>query len=172
MPKLPKTSSEWLQLIKVHEFSESNARDMKIVQALARFYLSVTAGQRSTIRSRVTLLLSNALFAFSKTTAEDGVREKNRDRLLEGLTALALGVNMADYRDTIVAFSLLAHSARKIKVDVEDVFNCAVDWADDFFRDQVRDFLARDREEQSIYVMGYKETGRGKQFAYVRDRDY
>lgn len=121
------------------------------------------------MRTAVRELLGDRLWSLAHLAAERAVRRRGADFLSQALASLALGSKWIDPRDILVAFSLVSHSAGKLRVDYRRVFKAAQDLADSEFAELVEDWLERSPYERSIDGMGKKEDRRGKLFKYVDD---
>ncbi len=95
--------------------------DQKLAEFLTAFSLADTSS-REHMRSRMTMDDFYQLMTFSKRMAVFGLRTGNRERLKLGMIAVAaIDVNRVDYRDPMLALSLICHSADRNAVDAQNL---------------------------------------------------
>jgi hypothetical protein len=170
MAKLPRDLSDWVKLLrKGWPRRALPADEARGLSALARQYLRADSAGRERMRTAVTELAADSLMIFAHRAAEKAVRRKDPDFLTQGLAALALGSERIDPRDVLVAFSLISHSAGKLRVDYRHSFEDARELGGKDIAELVEDWLDRTPDERSIDGMGYKEATGGKLFRYVHD---
>ena len=172
MAKLPRDPSGWVTLLrKGWPRRALPAHVSRGLSALARQYLRADAAVRKRMRAAVNEPVADELMVFAHRLAEKAVQRKDSDFLTQGLAALALGSERIDPRDVLVAFSLISHSADKLRVDYRRLFEGAREFGGGEFAELVEDWLDRTAFERSISEMGYKEATGGKRFRYEDDDD-
>jgi hypothetical protein len=144
-----------------------NELDNQISDFVKVFIRSEAAGRELILR-KSTEKNSFALIIFAERMAVLAVREQSRERLLEGLIALIIEGFKFDYRDTMMVFAPLLHSARKIGVDPVELFNEAASHAKNLVSEYLIDFLKRSPNDQSLKAMGFKEVATPEGFKYER----
>lgn len=105
---------------------------------------------------------------FAERLSSYAVRLNSSDILRRALLALSLTPG-GDKREILLVCSLVAHSAKKLGVDLRAMLHEHSDFVDEPFKKAVTDFLARPPEDQSIVAMGYKEGSDSDGFRYVRN---
>src|SRR5437870_1617104 len=143
MPSLPPSLKDWLRLLG-QEWSENTNEPLSpearaATVALIRSYVAAEPKVRGRIRASVTNRVLGNLLRFIHRIAEESVRTLNPDLLKEGFILLALGSDHLDPRDVITAFSLLAHSAQKMKRDFKPLFEDAAELAGEEYKEEIRD---------------------------------
>lgn len=121
--------------------------------------LNVIAGQVTGDNSRV-------LGLYAERMASLAVRERNPDRLRQGLLGLLIYSRAEDSRDVLLVLSLLHDAAVRLGKDPKEIFDEVGSIAGG--ADLLRDFLARNEEDKSIDAMGYEETMSEDGFLYKR----
>jgi hypothetical protein len=170
MAKLPRDLSGWVTLLRKGWPRWALPADVsRGLAALVRQYLRADAAGRERMRAAVNEPVADDLMLFAHRAAEKAVQRKDSDFVTHGLAALALGSEGIDPRDVLRAFSLISHSADKLRVDYRRVFEGARELGDKEFAELVQDWLERTPYERSIDGMGFKEATSGKRFRYVED---
>jgi hypothetical protein len=171
--KLPRDLDGWVKLLRKGWPRRAAPRDVSRGQlTLVRHYLRADAAGRGRMRAAVNEPAADGLTVFAHRAAEKAVRRADPDWLTRGLAALALGNERIDPRDVLMAFSLISHSASKLRVDFRRLFNGARDYSGEDFAPLIQDWLDRTRFERSIYEMGYQVAKDSKQFRYVEHDDF
>jgi hypothetical protein len=109
---------------------------------------------------------SSFLHGIARGRAIKAVRESNHEDLRYGLVALIFENLREDWRETLVKLCLLNHSAEKLGVNLETIFQGLrhlakpemVRLIDDYFKEG----------ERNIGAMGYKEDTSTDGFTYTR----
>jgi hypothetical protein len=173
MRRLPNQLKRWFAALE--KGGTTNAARKKLDEyllALVRYYIRGDREQRHVLFEHVSNAVADQLLLFGHQAAEESVQSDDQNRLIEGLAALALGIDKIDLRDMIMVFSLLAHSAEKMNWPFNHLFEKTMVFGEGQFENQIKAFLARDDEDRSIYEMGYKESVENKVFKYVRHLDF
>jgi len=136
------------------------------VDLIVRRYQSAAAPMRKALRSAVQDQFFK-LLEYAHWFAISAVRNNDPDEIVRGLAAIALENFGSDPRDSLVLLSLLAHSAAKLKMNVEAAFQTAADLATGKAATGIRGFLNRPLRDRSIKEMGYKEGKNQFGFTYV-----
>lgn len=110
--------------------------------------------------------ISYRLIAFAERRAAMGVREKSRQRLLEGLAALVIEDYRVDWRDNLIRLAALYDAATKIGISPEELFTEAASYADNSVAQSIIEFLERKPEERSLEAFTYKEIYGSDGFRY------
>jgi len=170
MAKLPRELSGWVTLLRKGWPRRALPADVsRGLVALVRHYLRADVAGRARMRVAVKEPVADGLMLFAHRAAEKAVRRRDSDFLTHGLAALALGGEGIDPRDVLRAFSLISHSAAKLRVGYRRVFEGARGLGGEEFAELVQDWMERTPYERSIDGMGFKEATRGKQFRYLED---
>ena len=96
-----------------------------------------------------------------------GVRERSRQRLLEGLLALVIEDYRADYRDSLIVLAALSDAATKISVTPEELFAEAASYSNNSVVSNITEFHKWDPADWSLKAVGYKEVNGPDGFRYV-----
>lgn len=172
MAKLPRDPNGWVTLLRKGWPRRALPADVsRGMAALVRHYLRADSAGRKRMRAAVNELAADSLMVFAHRAAEKAVRRKDTDFLTHGLAALALGIERSDPRDVLRVFSLISHSAEKLRGNYRQLFKGAREFGDEWFAALVQGWLERTRYDRSIDGMGYKEATGGKRFRYVEDDD-
>ena len=173
MAKLPRDLNGWVTLLrKGWPRRAAPADEYRGVLALVRQYRRADDAGRDRMRAAVKEPAADSLMLFAHRAAAQAVRRTDPDFLDPGLASLALGSETIDPRDVLVAFSLISHSAEKLRVDYRRLFKGARELGGKEFAELIEDWLERTAFERSIYEMGYKEATDGRGFRYVEHDDF
>jgi len=135
---------------------------------LVRVFIEASAQGREAILSKSREANSFALIVFAERMAALAVRENSRRRLLEGLLALIIEGFKFDYRDNMTIWAPLYHSAAKIGVEPEGLFQEAASYARNTVSEWMLDFPKRSPEERGLRAFKFKETYAPDGFRYER----
>lgn len=172
MAKLPRDRDGWVKLLRRGWPRRAITTDVsRGLSVLVRHYLRADSSGRRQLRTATREPIEHRLWMFATLSAERAVRQKERDHLVQGLAALALGSERIDPRDILVAFSLLSHSAGKLRRNYRRLFEGARQLGGKEFAELVQDWLERTPEECSIDGMGFKVATDDRLFRYVDDDD-
>jgi hypothetical protein len=97
------------------------AYDRLFGEMLTKF-TSANETERSFVRSAMTREGSGLLLGAAEGAATWSIREKDASRLRGGLAALLIENLKEDFRETLIGLALLHNSARKLKVDFEELY--------------------------------------------------
>lgn len=97
------------------------------------------------------------------------IRENDQGWLRYGFLALVVERCTFDYRETISYLALLDNSARRLGVDLRDIWRNIESIADGKVRTMVLSFLNRSHEEKAIHHFGFVEVIRASGFDYKRE---
>jgi hypothetical protein len=175
MAKLPRDAKGWVaSLGKGWPRRALSADVSRGVPALVRHYLRADSTGRERMRTAVSEPLADRLMLFAHLAAAKAVRRSDPQFLTHGLAALGLGSERIDPRDVLMAFSLITHSAGKLRVKYRQLFQGAREFGDKLFKELIEDdWLDRSTYERSIDGMGYLEAGgNGPRFRYIDEDDF
>ncbi len=123
---------------------------------LINLFVQAIPTQREIILSIIDSGTADALQAYSWRLAVWGARQNSRELLLEGLIGLVIDGGKADIRDTISVMPVLYHSAIKIGIEPQSLF----DEAASYFHNDVARILSafprrppENRNLQSFYYV-------------------
>ncbi len=128
-----------------------------VVGNLVSLYKRLSPEERETVRSLISERNSYTLLAFAERMAALGVREKSRERLLDGLLALILENYNADWRDNVTKLAPLYHSAVKIGTDPQGLFTEAASYDNNEVAEVIREFPQREPDNRSLEAFAYRE---------------
>src|SRR5262245_52557020 len=128
-----------------------------VIGNLVNLYKGLSPTERETVCSLTGERNSYTLLAFAERMAALGVREKSRERLLDGLLSLIIENYNADWRDNVTKLAPLYHSAMKIGIDPQGLFTEAAYYGRNEVAGIIREFPQREPENRSIEAFGYKE---------------
>lgn len=131
-------------------------------------FMQATPDERLQVISNFRPENSGFLFAFSERMAALGVRERSKQKLLEGLVALVIEDYKNDPRDNIICLAPLYHSATKIGVNPAALFAEAASYANSEAAGIIAHFPTRPAELRSLEAMAYKESYESDGFRYER----
>lgn len=121
-------------------------------------YKKLSVEERETVYALTSESHSCTLLAFAERMAALGVRERSRERLLDGLLSLIIENYYADWRDNLTKLAPLYNSAVKIGVDPRRLFSEAASYRNNEVSQVIRDFPERDPEDRSLKAFGYEES--------------
>lgn len=138
--------------------SESGA-DAAIRDFLSVFIASPDS-KRAEMRAGITMDQFYELLTFSRRMAVFGLRTGNPDVLRFGLSAVAaIDTKRVDYRDVLMALSLLHHSCERNGLNAPNLFEQAARLAAPNTAELIAGFLARPPEQKNIRASwGYDEV--------------
>ena len=113
-----------------------------------RFAASDPAG-RSRLRDSASMDDFYTLLSFSRRSAVFAMRDRKTEHVIDGLTAVAMiEQSRIDFRDALVALSLLHHAARAIGANVDDLFGKASSLAEPKMSELIQGFLKRSEDQR------------------------
>jgi len=110
--------------------------------------------------------ISFRFICFAERMATVGVREKSRQRLLEGLAALIIEDYRVDWRDNLTRLAPLYDAATKIGVSPDELFIEAASLADNSVARAITEFTKRKPEDKSLEAFEYEEVNEPNGFRY------
>jgi hypothetical protein len=100
-------------------------------------------------------------------TAVESVRKNDPPLLRRGLVALAIENGGQDWRDTFPLLALMRNSARRLHVNIAELFNGVAEIASPPLQGMIASSSDCNSEQRSIESYHYKESGAGQSFRYV-----
>ena len=124
--------------------------DQKLAEFLTAFSLA-DPSSREHMRSRMTMDDFYQLMTFSKRMAVFGLRTGDRERLKLGMIAVtSIDANRVDYRDPLLALSLICHSADRNAVDAHNLLDEVAGLGMPRTAELMSGFVNRSPEERNI----------------------
>ena len=121
------------------------------LSALCHCFATSDPSARSRLRGSASFDDFYTLLSFSRRSAVFAMRDRNTEHIVDGLTAITMiEPNRIDFRDALVALSLLNHAAREIGANPEDLFGKAASLADPKMSQLILGFLKRPEDERDI----------------------
>lgn len=135
--------------------------------------LDLFAKSSGSERNRLARIFSSdqafGLMTYAERMAILAVRIRSQNALKKGLLALVLEGFTCDMRESIMRLTLLSHSAHKIGVDMERLFEEVASSTNGDAERVLREFVGRSVEDKSIESMGYSEEMTSDGFSYSRN---
>jgi hypothetical protein len=160
-----------LKLLKVYDFYKTRVLTQEQqgwVQFICDHYLRALPDERARIHSMVTPEISFLFFMYAKAMAVEAVRDRQEEKVFNGLIALAVENRVFDWRDSMMVLVLLHHSTVKIGADASRLFQRAAAISTPQTREGFLRFSARTPESLDLAKFGYQEgTDSEGNFAYV-----
>jgi hypothetical protein len=123
--------------------------------------------RRFLIKRRVSDQHSAILWVFSERMASLAVRERSTDRVLQGLSGLALEGCQEDYRDCVIRLAPLYDAALKIGASPNELFKKAASYGSGEAGKLILNYLKRTPENLTLGAMGYSEGETEDGFRYI-----
>jgi hypothetical protein len=121
------------------------------LSALCRRFGEADAAGRSRLRDSASLSDFYTLLAFSRRSAVFGMRRRHPNLVTDALAAVAMiDPDRIDFRDALVALSLLHHAARAIGANPDGLFAHAATLADSKMSTLILGFLSRSEEDRNL----------------------
>jgi hypothetical protein len=139
------------------------------IGTLVDTFANATASERKTLTDAFGPEQAFGLMAYAERMAILAVRNRSPDLLKNGLLALVLEGFKLDARENIMRLALLDHSALKIGMNPEQLFEEAARSATGEAIQHLREFAGRSVEDKSIESMGYSEETTADGFGYSRN---
>lgn len=100
------------------------------------------------------------LLSFARRSAVFAMRDRQAEHIIDGLAAIAtIEPNRIDFRDALLALSLLHHAGRKIAANPTDLFGKAASLAEPRMSELILGFLMRSEDGRDIQKSwGYTEV--------------
>ncbi|MGH9754193.1 MAG: hypothetical protein ACREA2_15555 [Blastocatellia bacterium] len=125
---------------------------------LINLFSQASPAEREAILKRIDANLARALMAFSWRMGVWGARKNSREMLLKGLIALVIDGGKFDIRDTISIMPVLYHSAVKINVDPQSLFDEAAAYYPNDVAGILSKFPKRKPQDRSLQAFDYMEV--------------
>lgn len=136
-----------------------NSLDSELAGLSQKFAKSDTQA-RANMRTSISMDEFYTLLNFSERAAVFAMREKSVEWVNNGLTAIAMiEVERTDFRDILMALSLLYHSAGKVGANADQLFRDAAKLSEPKVATLLTGFVERPAEEKDIRASwGYDEV--------------
>jgi hypothetical protein len=119
--------------------------------ALCRRFAASDLDGRSRLRDSASMQDFYTLLSFSQRSAVFAMRDRKTERIVDGLTAVAMiEKSRIDFRDALGTLSLLLHAALAIGANVEGLFGNAASLAAPEISELIQGFLKRSENERDI----------------------
>jgi hypothetical protein len=137
---------------------------------LTREFAKADEHKRATIRASISMDEFYTLLAFSRRAAIFALRERSIGRVTDGLTAVAMiEAERVDWRDILVALSLLNHAAERIGANADRLFREAGRLSEPEVARLIDEFSKRSPKEKSLRASwGYDEAEIDGQVGLIR----
>ena len=160
-----------LKLLKVFDFYKTRVlthEQQGWVRFICDHYFGASPDERARICSMVTPEISFLFFMYAGAMAVEAVRERQEEKIFQGLIALAVENGVFDWRDSMMVLVLLHHSAAKTGADASQLFQRAAAISTPQTSEVFLQFSARTPENLDLAQFGYQEGTDSKgNFAYV-----
>ncbi|MBN2098020.1 MAG: hypothetical protein JW753_00330 [Dehalococcoidia bacterium] len=145
-----------------------NQLDEKL-RNVCHLFRSLNEQERIEFRKRVSLNEFYTLLTFARRSSVFALRERSPDVLSAGILAVCMiEAERTDFRDILMALSLLHHSATRIGINPDEAFHAAEQLAEPRVRDLLAGFVRRTAVEKDISKSwGYKEVTTERGPGYV-----
>lgn len=141
----------------------------QIVRDLVELFMKSSLSERNEIIKKIPPEEGGFLICFAGRMATMGVRERSRERLLQGLVALIMEGYKEDFRDTLIRVGPIYDASLKIGLDAQQLFDEAAEVFANQTANDIKDFPNRPPDLRSLRAMGYKESSDSDGFKYERD---
>jgi hypothetical protein len=137
---------------------------------LSQTFAKADEKTRNSMRDSISMEEFSTLLSFSQRASVFALREKSLDMVRDGLSAIAMiEAKRVDWRDILMALSLLYHSAQRIGGDADRIFREASHLSDPEVAGLIDDFIKRDARYKSLRdSWGYDEVDIDDQVGYIR----
>ncbi|MCX6345998.1 MAG: hypothetical protein NT018_13160 [Armatimonadetes bacterium] len=135
----------------------------EMVGAIVVTYTSMPSEERARLISECGGGEADILMIYARRMAALAVRANNPELVSRGLIALVIEDARFDYRDTLVALTLLHHSARKLKAEPGELFTNAAETASPKTAELILRFA---RSPSGLWWMGHREVITSSGFDY------
>jgi hypothetical protein len=142
--------------------------DVKLGKIIDSFVES-SGVARKKLSSAFGMEQSFGLMAYAERMAIMAVRNHSEEPLRKGLLALVLEEFKYDGRESIMRLALLNHSAFKVGINPDRIFEEIASIATGGAAQAIREFAARAIKDKSIESMGYSEDTTPDGFSYSRN---
>lgn len=136
-----------------------NSLDSELTAVCQRFAASDASG-RADIRSSISKDESYTLLTFSNRSAVFAIRERSVNWVRNGLIAIAmLQVGRTDFRDILMAASLVYHSAKRVGTDPDQLFRDVAKLSEPDVSTLLTQFTKRSEKDKDLRSSwGYDEV--------------
>ncbi|HEV7891621.1 MAG TPA: hypothetical protein VGP08_13340 [Pyrinomonadaceae bacterium] len=118
---------------------------------LSKRYAKSDAATRAAMRRSIDMQDLYALARFGEREAVFGLRERSAERIVDGLTAIAMvEVKRVDFRDVLMSLSLLHHCALRVGASPDKLFRDAAALAEPGTAQLMLDFLKRPSKDKNL----------------------
>jgi hypothetical protein len=138
------------------------------ISALIRQWMTLNVAERRETPCSIGDEQRTTLLAYSERMASLAVRKSDGELILLGLLALGLDGWRTDWRDNVLLLCLHFDACQKIGIEANDIFKHASTLLPSNVGSALTAFLNRSPEDQSLDVMGYKESSDSDGFRYAR----
>ena len=139
-----------------------------LISELVKLFMKAEENERRCISTAVPPADGCFLTCFAERMATLGVRERSRQRLLEGLVALVMEGYKEDFRDNMINLAPLYDAAVKLGVEPQELFNEAAAHLNNAPARDLIEFPQRKPEDRSLEAMYFKESHDADGFKYER----
>lgn len=155
------------------ELSLANPTPLRLdadVADLVRQFQRSDPGRRADMRRAISMDGFYTLLTFSKRQAVYAIRMRRADPVEAGLAAIAvIEADRTDFRDILVALSLLHHAARRLSLDAGGLFAAAAALSEPKTGRLIEGFAARKREDLDLRdAWGYEEVVTDGGLGFIR----
>lgn len=143
------------------------ANESKLVKALGES-APVSLGEIEQLRSQITVRESYWLLVFTLRMAVLAVRTTDARVLKSALLGAIIDDDVLDWRDVLIALSLLEYCAKSLGVDLPAEFGELVTVASLHRRATIALYFRRPSDWRTPEIMGYRPDGQGTSFSFKR----
>jgi hypothetical protein len=120
----------------------------QVVKSLIVEFSHLETNQRMTLRQALNVPVSLVLLDYAWDSSMEAVRQQSRERIREGLLALAIEDGRLDFRDSLLSVAVLMRSARKFDLDPTELWLETAGYCDnEQFKAIVRRFVEEDQSK-------------------------
>jgi hypothetical protein len=160
-----------LKLLKPFDFQKRpvlTQEQQEWVQVICDRYIGALPDERARFRSMITPEISFLFFMYAGLMAVQAVRERQQEKVFQGLVALAVENQVFDWRVSMMVLAKLHHSAVKIGADPSQLFEQAAAISASQASQGFLQFSTRASEDLDIAKFGWIEgTDSEGNFAYL-----
>lgn len=140
-----------------------------MIEVFVREFMHAPLPERNQIVAAIPAEDGAFFISFAQRMATLAVRERSRERLLEGLVALIIEDFKEDWRDNIIRLAPLYDAGLKIDLEPQVLFNEAAAYFNNDPAIEIANFPARPAELKTLRAMGFRESSDNDGFKYERD---
>lgn len=146
---------------------EIRPRYRQLTEEMLKAFTQMSTQEREGLSSAISRDESGLLLGISRSAATASVAENDADRLYWGLLALVMENQKQDYRETLMELTLLDNSARKLGLQLEEVFEQVKEYALEATSELFETYFREGSRHLS--AMGYVESvDKNGRFTYER----